>query len=560
MKKSYKKWLGPVIAAVVAIVLVVVLFVTGVISFGDVKVPDITNMNVEEAGKILEENGLSICISETVIDDSVDENTVLSQYPEAGEKIQKDGKVDVTVSKKSVKADIPLVEGYDKELAVEILQNAGFKVNIKEKESDEYADGTVISQSDKGQAQTGSVITIIVSKNDKDTSDAKITVPLLVGKTPEEAKKLLGGKLYLKIVDEKFSSSVKKGAIISQDPASSHQVNEYTVIEVVISKGKASETQIIMPGVVNFSRTAAKSLLERAGLRVTIKEKYDEKVPAGVVMTQSIPQGKKVAANTTVTLVVSAGKAPEFTTIRPEDMPTYPPTTGNKETTKNDSQNVTVKPTENYTKPTQKPTEPAGESKYVAAFAITTDKNEVKAGDIITVSVKLKTNYNIVAVSLPVIYDSNVFEIVGTSESKLSSFLNFAGTLKENAYVTNGNWKSPDNMYEKNSNPDYWTSSMIKAKYKIAFATWVAAPSQGTVITSLNKEETIVTFKLKVKAGVNDAGGRIFMSQDFIKTASNPQGILSVGRTKTDSVNADSIVSTGQTINLEKATVLIKIK
>ncbi len=559
MKKSYKKWLGPVIAAVVAIVVVVVLFATGVIRLGDVKVPDITKMGVEEAGKLLEENGLSICITETAIDDSVSENTVLLQYPEAGTKIQKGGKVDVTVSKKSVKADIPFVEGYDKDLAVELLQNAGFKVNITEKESDEYADGTVISQSNKGQAQTGSVITITVCKNDKKDSDKMVPVPSLKGKTPEEANKLLGGKLYLKIVEEKFSSAIKKGAIISQKPESSQQVSEYTVIEVVISKGKASDTQIIMPGVVNFSRTSAKEVLERAGLRVAIKEKYDEKVPAGVVMSQSIPQGKKIVANTTVTLVVSAGKAPEITTIKPEDMPTQL-TTANKETTKNDSQNVTTKPSEKPTKPSPKPTDPSGESKYVAAFAITTDKNEVKAGDIITVSVKLKTNYNIVAISLPVIYDSNVFEIVGTSESNLSSYLNFTGTLKENAYVTNGNWKSPDNMYEKNNNPDHWTSSMTKAKYKIAFATWVAAPSQGTVITSLDKEETIVTFKLKVKAGVNDAAGRIFMSQDFIKTASTPQGILSVGRTKTDGVTADSIVSTGQTIDLRKATVLIKIK
>ena len=86
------------------------------------------------------------------------------------------------------------------------------------------------------------------------------------------------------------------------------------------------------------------------------------------------------------------------------------------------------------------------------------------------------------------------------------------------------------------------------------------APSQGTVITKLDKEETIVTFKLKVKENVSDTSGRIFLSQDFIKTAKDPQGILSVGRTTSDKITTDSIVSTGQTIDLRDATVLVTIK
>lgn len=560
MDKSFKKWLAPVIVAVIAIATVVVLFATGVIGGNKVEVPDVLNISAEEAQKILEEAELSLCITEKEINNEVDENTVLKQSPESGEKIEKGGIVNVTVSKKSVKVSIPDVEYFDKDLAIDALQNAGFNVEIVEEENDKYADGAVISQSQSGKGDTGTTIIITVSKNDKTNTEKTVKVPSVEGKTVEEAKKLFGDKLYLKITEEKFSSSVKKGSIISQTPAASSEVKEKTTVEVVVSKGKASEVKIVMPDVVYYSRSQAIQTLEKVGLRVNVKEEFSNVVSAGIVLSQSVPAGEEVYADTVVTIGVSIGKQPEITTIRPEDMPTIITRPSEKETTK---KNETTKPAQKpVTTPstTKKPVVDTEESKYVADFRITTDKSEAKAGDIITVSVKLKTNYRIVTVSLPVIYDSRVFEIVGGDENNVSSFLDFTGTLKDNGYGTNGNWKSPDSMYSKNSNSAHWTSDSVKAKYKFAFATWVAMPSQGTVMTTLNNEETIVTFKLRVKSGVKDTSGRIFLSQDFIKTASDPQGILSVGRAKSDKITADSIVATGQTLNLREATALVVIK
>ena len=84
-------------------------------------------------------------------------------------------------------------------------------------------------------------------------------------------------------------------------------------------------------------------------------------------------------------------------------------------------------------------------------------------------------------------------------------------------------------------------------------------PSAGTTLTKLSSEETIVTFQLKVKEDVKNTSGMIFLSSDFIKTASCPQDILSVGRAKSDTITADSIVATGQTINLREALASITI-
>ncbi len=560
MKKSFKKWLIPVIAAIVAIVAVVVLLATGVIGSDNTKVPDLLNIHVEEAQKILEENELLIDIVKEINDEIEEENIVFKQNPPVGTKVKKGAIVTVVISEKPVETIIPDVEYYDKNVAIDVLQNAGLRVEIIEEENDNYADGVVISQSQTGKGQTGSVITITVSKNDKEEKEETEIVPSLTGKTLQEAKEILGDKFYIKVTGEAFSDTVKKGAIVLQEPEADSSVHINSVISVVISKGKASEAEIIMPDVVYSSRIKARETLEKLGLKVIVKEEYSNSIPAGVVMSQSVPEGEKITADKVVTIVVSNGIKPEITTIRPEDLPTQLTTSPKDETTKkNESEKPTKKPSTTTVPVTQKPAD-TEEGKYVADFAIITDKTEAKAGDVITVSVKLKTNYKIVAVSLPVIYDASIFEIVGAEDGNLSSFLNFTGTLTENSYTTNGNWKSPDNMYSKNSNEEHWTSSLIKSRYKIAFATWVATPSQGTVITSLDKEETIVTFRLKVKENVTDTTGKIFLSQDFIKTTEAPQGILSVGRTTSGKITADSIVATGQTIDLRDALALVTIK
>lgn len=557
--KKFPKWAYAVIAVAVAAITVLVLFLTGVISPKSAKVPDIVNMSLEEAQKTLSDAGFSICVTQREINDSVDENTILVQTPEGGTKLEKGSTINVTVSEKSIETDVPDVTNYDKTLAIEILQNSGFRVETTEKETTDFADNTVMKQSVTGKAKTGTVITLTIARNSKAQTDKTFAVPALTGKTLAEAKKAVAGKFYISVTRAEYDDSVKKGAIISHSPAEGIYANEFSVIEVVISKGKASEAKILVPFVELSTKSQATSTLEKLGLKVLIKEEYSDSIAAGVVISQNVKKGTIVKAGTTITLTVSLGKKTGDETST--EFPSYTKyVTQNKdETTKANSDQNGNKPN-TTAPPVQTPTDNPEEKIYVADFNITTDKETASAGDIITVSVKLKTNYNIVSVSLPVIYDSRVFEIVGADENNVSSFLNFTGSLTANGYSTNGNWKSPEAMYSKNSNQSHWTDSKTMDKYKIAFATWVAMPSQGTVLTTLSAEETIVTFQLKVKENVKDTSGMIFLSQDFIKTASEPQGILSVGRAKSDTITVDSIVATGQTINLREATALVTIK
>ena len=85
------------------------------------------------------------------------------------------------------------------------------------------------------------------------------------------------------------------------------QVNTYSVISVIISKGKASDVKIVIPSVTLSAKSQAKTALENLGLKVSIKEEYSDSVAAGVVISQSIEKGEIVRPGTTVTLTISKG-------------------------------------------------------------------------------------------------------------------------------------------------------------------------------------------------------------------------------------------------------------
>ncbi len=190
----------------------------------------------------------------------------------------------------------------------------------------------------------------------------------------------------------------------------------------------------------------------------------------------------------------------------------------------------------------------ADESDYVAEFRIETDKSSAKAGEDIEVSVFLKNNYYICAMSLAIIYDSQLLTLQNTSDRDLAGFLTFEGSMAD-TYMTNGNWKSPSIFYTKrNSNTDLWSHEDVMNRYKIVYATWSADVSLSDELVILNEEEKVLSFTVSANEDIDDLSELIFMSYDFQKTSSSPQGIFFAGRSTTKEYSIESMVSAGQTI------------
>ena len=188
------------------------------------------------------------------------------------------------------------------------------------------------------------------------------------------------------------------------------------------------------------------------------------------------------------------------------------------------------------------------ESDYVAEFRIETDKSTVKKGEDVEVSVFLKADYYISSVSLVVIYNCQAFTLQNTSNTSPSSFLSFSGQLAQK-YFTNGNWRISDRLFaSRNSRSDYWSHEKTLEKYKAVYATWASDSSRSYYLTKLSEEEKIVSFTLKANEDIEDLSELIFINMDFLKTSNNPQGAFFVGRSTSEGINLNNIVSTGQTI------------
>ena len=141
--------------------------------------------------------------------------------------------------------------------------------------------------------------------------DGLVTVPVLGGKTEEEASALLEEEKLGKQMMGEENSTQEKGRISSQDIPAGTKVEQYTTLKYYISKG---QQEITVPGVSGQTGVDAQQTLEDLGLTVTVQKEYSEAddsgwplTEPGYVMAVSPETGTSMTAGGSVTLTVSRG-------------------------------------------------------------------------------------------------------------------------------------------------------------------------------------------------------------------------------------------------------------
>ena len=146
--------------------------------------------------------------------------------------------------------------------------------------------------------------TALVSKI---TTPKEVQIPNLVGRTEEEAKEELA-KINVKYnkINEKYSSEVEAGKIISQEPGYSinFKIKEKSTVNVIISKGTETTT---VPKVIGMKYDDAVAALEAAKLTVEKVEEASKTVEAGIVISQEIAANTTANAGDVVKIHVSTG-------------------------------------------------------------------------------------------------------------------------------------------------------------------------------------------------------------------------------------------------------------
>jgi serine/threonine-protein kinase len=232
-------------------------------------------------------------------------DTILGQSPSTG-KAEKGSTISVNVVGTRV-SDVPDVVGSGRAEAEQALKDAGFQVEVDERESSFDDQNRVMGQDPSGgtRAEAGSGVTITVG-----TGPSSVPIPRLYGKTPAQAKSvLLGAGLRLGTQNRDYNGDVAEGVIYFQNPSGGENVEPGTAVDVTVSRGPE---QVEVPEVYGLSVAAAQTALSNAGLNSTpIEVEGDE--PAGTALATDPGVGAMLDPGSTVSLYYSAGPPPATT-------------------------------------------------------------------------------------------------------------------------------------------------------------------------------------------------------------------------------------------------------
>ena len=107
---------------------------------------------------------------------------------------------------------------------------------------------------------------------------------------------------------------------INDDTVVDNEVSRNTPIYVIVSKGPEDEEglSVTIPNFKEMALAESYIFANENGIVLIVEEEYDDYVPEGSIISQSIKAEEKVAKGTEITLVVSKGKMitiPDFQDI-----------------------------------------------------------------------------------------------------------------------------------------------------------------------------------------------------------------------------------------------------
>ena len=208
----------------------------------EVEMPNIVGLSKEEAQQRIEGAKLKFEVSSEEYNTDVEENHIISQdptYVEGYNKVKEGSTVKVVVSKGTEKTKVPKVAGMSKDDAISAIENAKLKAEIVEEKSKKVQEGYVISQETDANTEVnaGETVKIHVS-----TGTEKATVPGVVGKSQDEAKKALQDLGFVVTVTNAEDSSKENGVVLKQSLDEGKTVEKGSAIAITVNTYEASKS------------------------------------------------------------------------------------------------------------------------------------------------------------------------------------------------------------------------------------------------------------------------------------------------------------------------------
>ena len=176
---------------------------------------------------------------EEIFDDKIPAGQVVKTDPQQGAPLERGQTVVIYLSKGPDKVKVPNVIGKSRDQAERLLNNNSFKnIRFETEESDKAKDTVTRLSVNVNEAVS------LDTENVVYLSEGVIRerVPLVEGKTLEEAKKLLNDRGFKTITEIREENNLEKGKVIRQSIASGVEIEVTTEIVLYVSDGPKETT------------------------------------------------------------------------------------------------------------------------------------------------------------------------------------------------------------------------------------------------------------------------------------------------------------------------------
>lgn len=196
--------------------------------------------------------------------------------------------------------EVPNLVGEHVDEADRVLKARGLDSEVLRREFSETVPALhVISHDpeDGRKVKEGSTISLVVSKGPE-----RVEVPDVVGRTEDEAKKLITEAGLEPEVRSEVSKDVEAGRVISQDPPKGRNVERGSTVVITVSSGKATAK---VPDVKGFTEERAKEFILGRSLNPVVKKVCRTSERDDRVISQEPEPNTEVPEGSDVTITVN---------------------------------------------------------------------------------------------------------------------------------------------------------------------------------------------------------------------------------------------------------------
>lgn len=202
-----------------------------------VTIPDLTQLTLDEARKILTDKKLAIIKSGIELHENIEKDKIIQQDPLPGSKIKVNNVVKVVLSAGKEKVIVPRFIGRTlQSINPELLKAGLVKGRIAHIHTSAYAAGKIIAQqpSPDEEVARGFRISFLVSQGEQ---EKKFLMPDLIGKRASVAlKKLKELEFNIGHIRYSYYPGLDSGIIINQYPDPGSRIQKRNLITMEVSK------------------------------------------------------------------------------------------------------------------------------------------------------------------------------------------------------------------------------------------------------------------------------------------------------------------------------------